>query len=376
MPRLGWDWWWWLLILNHPERPEECRQLMVLWSTKETPLIDVSGREWIPEGKPNYDSEGGFSLSGMIAAWWFDGDRMWEPLTLRNRKMAVIPANHNLWPDEVIKSGAGALIPLDDDDLSMGMRSDASSFWLNLSSDKDMKNDGAPSKFSFDITPWNKPLSTAQRFYKNYANGIGYDILRLQGSKVKGEVDGEKHEGTAYFQKVRVQAPSIPWYWGMLHFDDGSYLDWFIPHLSFSVTSSNSRPWALRDIGKLAVSTSGVFHDVERKRTEKFNQVRLTNYPSNLREGGFGKWPEAPLPKFNIEMWNGRTRIRLEVQAISRAHWSFNQPTRGGMVSHLTYNEYPLKVQKICIDDEKGQRRKSNWNRISGNAEHSWGLLH
>ena len=39
-------------------------------------------------------------------------------------------------------------------------------------------------------------------------------------------------EGTAYFQKVTVQAPSVPWFWGMVHFDDGSYLDWFMPHLT------------------------------------------------------------------------------------------------------------------------------------------------
>ena len=49
-----------------------------------------------------------------------------------------------------------------------------------------------------------------------------------------GSVDGEKFEGTGYFQKVSVQAPTFPWFWGMLHFDDGSYLDWFMPHISFS----------------------------------------------------------------------------------------------------------------------------------------------
>ncbi|GIR00415.1 MAG: hypothetical protein CM15mP9_1180 [Methanobacteriota archaeon] len=54
--------------------------------------------------------------------------------------------------------------------------------------------------------------------------------------------------GTAYFQKVCVQAPSPPWFWGMLHFDDGSYIDWFVPHISPTLTAKDSRQWKKRDI--------------------------------------------------------------------------------------------------------------------------------
>ena len=46
------------------------------------------------------------------------------------------------------------------------------------------------------------------------------------------------------------------------------------------------------------------------------------------------------------------------------------------MVSHLTYNEYPLELLRISILDEKGLRTKKDYSWIHGNAEHSWGLLH
>ena len=82
------------------------------------------------------------------------------------------------------------------------------------------------------------------------------------------------------------------------------------------------------------------------------------------------------LPTFNIRVWNGRTQVGVQVRAVSRAHWTFDQPTRGGMKSHLTYNEYPLDVVKLEIDDEKGVRTRKDWGTIRGNAEHSWGLLH
>ena len=82
------------------------------------------------------------------------------------------------------------------------------------------------------------------------------------------------------------------------------------------------------------------------------------------------------LPKFRVRLWNETTKISLEVRAASRAKWTFDQPTRAGMVSHLTYNEYPLELLRISISDEQGLRTKNDYSWIHGNAEHSWGLLH
>ena len=80
-----------------------------------------------------------------------------------------------------------------------------------------------------------------------------------------------------------------------------------------------------------------------------------------MSEGDHAHHPGAPLPKFHIKMWNGRTKMELTVQAIERAHWTFNQPTRGGMTSHLTYNEYPLKLERLRIKDEFGIRKETDY---------------
>jgi hypothetical protein len=40
---LTWDWWWWLVMLEDPDGKPSGRQLMVLWSTKDNPLVEVSG---------------------------------------------------------------------------------------------------------------------------------------------------------------------------------------------------------------------------------------------------------------------------------------------------------------------------------------------
>jgi hypothetical protein len=42
----------------------------------------------------------------------------------------------------------------------------------------------------------------------------------------------------------------------------------------------------------------------------------------------------------------------------------------------LTYNEYPLEVRTLRLEDEQGVRTEADFEWIRGNAEHAWGLLH
>ena len=119
-----------------------------------------------------------------------------------------------------------------------------------------------------------------------------------------------------------------------------------------------------------------MFHDAKHQRTERFARVNVEKIASTQRESEHGEHPGAPLPQFTVHMWNGRTSIKLQVQAVDRAHWHFDQPTRGGLWSHLTYNEYPLEVRRLRLEDEHGVRTEADFSWIRGNAEHAWGLLH
>ena len=372
---LTWDWWWWLVMLRNPDNPDQSKQLMTLWSTKDTPYIEVDNHPWIPEGTPNTDSDGGMILAGMVAAWYFDGEKMWDPIVLKSTKMLALNSEHKLWSGERSK-GDGAIIPICEKDLSMGLENSCKSFWLKLESDDEFVEKGAPKKFDLKFEPWNKAVSTVKNAHKKYSAEMGYDILRIHGALASGKIDGEKVSGTAYFQKVCVQAPSPPWYWGMLHFSDGSYLDWFVPHIATSLAMSTDKPWSSLDSEIIPLSTGGLFHDIKNDRTEVFSNVKVKKTRGIELEDKNSDHPYAELPHFEIEMWNSRTTIVVGVQAISRAKWNFDQPTRGGIISHLTYNEYPLKVTGLAIDDSKGIRTKNDWEWITGNAEHSWGLLH
>ena len=287
--------------------------------------------------------------------------------------MAVVGDEHPLWPDEGDGLGAGAVVPIDSENLSMGMSPGNESMWVSLSSDREARSRGAPSNFEAHLTPWWGPPSELTYRNNEIALGMGYDILRLQGMKSRLVVDGEEFEGTAYFQKVTVQAPSVPWFWGMLHFDDGSYLDWFMPHITPLSTAKDDKPWRKRDTTRIPLKEAGIFHDRVRGETHEFDhcKVELTKSADGLLDG-----EGNILPDFRIRMWNDTTRVDLRISAYSRARWTFDQPTRGGMVSHLTYNEYPFEVTSISIHDEMGERTESDYEWMHGNAEHSWGFLH
>ena len=84
----------------------------------------------------------------------------------------------------------------------------------------------------------------------------------------------------------------------------------------------------------------------------------------------------AVISGFKIEMATESVKITIDVEAIDRAHWAFEQTTIGGLVSNFTYNEYPLKVVDLLIEDANGKRGASDYEWIRGNAEHSWGILH
>ncbi len=350
---LTWDWWWWLVMLDDDEGNPAGKQLMVLWSTKDNPLVEVNGFPWQPKGRPGFDKNGSIAMDGMVAAWWYDGKKMIEPLVLEESRIIVVAEDHPKWPH---KKG-GIVASNTQKEFSMGLTPKEDRFWLTLDTDE--------GKFELNMKPWNRAMSSLKVAQAEYGMGMGYGISRLHGAICDGTIDGMDVKGTAYFQKVCVQAPSPPWYWGMLHFDDGSYIDWFVPHISPTITAKNSRPWKKRDFTHYPLSEGGLFHDVNRKRSERFSQVKVDK---TCNAHG--------LPIFHVHMWNGVTEIRIEAEAVTRAHWTFDQPTIGGLKSHLTYNEYPLRINKIEIDDEQGIRTRKDWDVIRGNAEHSWGILH
>ena len=92
--RLSWWWWWVLVLIPDPKNPSRSKQLMVLWSSKDTSAIRVSGHWWTPGASRRIDDHGGHTMSGMVCAWWYDGEKMHEPLLMKECKMVSLDDKH------------------------------------------------------------------------------------------------------------------------------------------------------------------------------------------------------------------------------------------------------------------------------------------
>ena len=148
-----------------------------------------------------------------------------------------------------------------------------------------------------------------------------------------------------------------------------------MPHVSPMWTVTDEKPWRLRDVFRTPNIGTGVFHDRKGGKTHSFDncEVKLsmpTEKDALLDDDG------NPLPRFNVKVWNDQSSVTIQVRAASRAKWVFDQPTRASWVSHLTYNEYPLEVESIRVEDGSEVRTLDDYQWIHGNAEHAWGVLH
>ena len=64
--------------------------------------------------------------------------------------------------------------------------------------------------------------------HREYPGGFNYQLIRLNKLDLTGKVDGKNVKGTAYFQRVLLNSPAIPWYWGVYHFEKGAKRDLFV----------------------------------------------------------------------------------------------------------------------------------------------------
>jgi hypothetical protein len=187
-------------------------------------------------------------------------------------------------------------------------------------------------------------------YHKNRILGnMGYNILRLNHFDLSGKVDGKKITGTGYFQRVFVNAPSVPWFWGCFHFENGGMLTYFNPRV-FGVSIK-------KDIAFFDGKDMHRFRDIKVRRSDA---------------GG-----EFERPEFHISGEDGKESIEFTVSSYEHSSWTFRKKTRGIIPNKLVYNEYPAWIRHIRLTDKAtGKiRTEKDFGAAIGNAEHTTGML-
>ena len=336
---LTWWWWWWLFFIDNPANPDRPRQLMILWSTKNCKKVRIDHYDW----KRKHDIEKASNVlkfNGMAAAWYFDGKQMHDPLLLDEHEL------HCQW------DGNGGKLQTDEN---------IRSFEGN---DREYKvrivHEGQ--EFDFRLLPWTKFQSEPHYSGRKYVGKLGYDILKIRGVKLEGRIGNEKVTGTAYFQKVMVNAPAVPWYWGMFHFQDGSYFDYFMPHVGLQCLRRSDSPKSTWDGGHAFMARNAQFFHEPTGRHYVFKDAEIRKTVLN------------GLPVFVLLARNGKVELKVSMNAYSRACWKFQQKFLG-LNTKLFYNEYPTDLLDFELKDGDKIITKKELGKSVGNTEHAWGML-
>jgi hypothetical protein len=313
MPKEAWWWWFWLFFFDNPKNPEKPRQLMILWSTKNTREIDCNGLRL--KIKPFKDRR---NLCGAVAAWYFDGENM-------NHNLILEQCNINL--------------------SNKGIYSDSSTptcFYVDK--DKNIVKIGDDFEFIAEIKnkhEFIKPIYQSS----TYIGDKGYSMIKLNHLKFSGRIRNKPIHGSAYFQRIFLSVPPPNWYWGIFHFENGGVLSYFNPHL----------------LGKSLKKDISFFDGEE---MHKFSDMSVSR-------------SDESTPTFTITGENKQEKIKFIVNSYSHSSWTFKKKFLKIIPNKLIYNEYPAVISDLKLTDKKTGKNivLKDLGYSVGNAEHTTGFL-
>lgn len=313
IPDGAWWWWFWLFFIDDPAKVEKPRQFMILWSTKNQEEINCNNK--VIELDPG---EGRDKLSGIVAAWYFDGQDMHHNFILGQSDL------HFRDREVFSESPRETSFSVSDEERKVKV-GDEFEFVARESGDH---------RFS-DLT-----------HYKNtFIGDKGYEMMKQNRLDLKSIINGEESHGSAYFQRVFVNAPAPSWYWGIFHFEDGGILTYYNP--SF--------------MGK-SIKEDISFYDGE--RLYEIGDVEVE------RKGN-------RLPEFRVRGEEEGKEVDFNVKSYSHSSWNFKRKAFKFLPTRLEYNEYPARISDFRFEDKNSGEKitKDDLGKSVGNAEHTLGFM-
>jgi hypothetical protein len=106
--------------------------------------------------------------------------------------------------------------------------------WLDLNSEK--------VGLELSMQRWKDMMAELVPTGKNFIGNMGYSMLKYRALLSSGKIRvGETEtsvKGRSYFQKVRMSSITPCWYWATVQWDNGAYLQYFLPHLGIPIAQA------------------------------------------------------------------------------------------------------------------------------------------
>jgi hypothetical protein len=345
LPNRTWWWWWFIFFFRNEANPDRTKQMVILWGTRNCRKLVVNDHVWHHDGGV-VEGPDGLAFEGITAGWYYDGVTMRDPLFVDDGRMRTEWAEGG----GTLRFQDGGTALLDATRRPYRLRVDRPEVAVDLSLDH-----------------WTDALSGITPTGKTYLRHLGYTMHKIRGSRVRGTVavGGAEEEvvGTAYFQKVRINSPTSPWYWGVFQTGNASYIDYFMPHVgppALRRSADHRSPW---DWGERPLSRSFQFLDGEDGTLHRIRNVRIERRYAD------------DLPVFRLRGREAGREVDMVMEAYARAYWKIEQPFLGLFRSVLYYNEYPVNVTRFAFRDGGKVVRLEDLGRVVGNCEHAWGMV-
>jgi hypothetical protein len=196
---------------------------------------------------------------------------------------------------------------------------------------------------------------------------MGYSMLKYRALSSSGKIRVGNVEtpvnGRSYFQKVRISSITPCWYWGTVQWDNGGYLQYFLPHVGIPMLRRSISHKSKMDWGEKMLTKTLNFYDPREGKEYITKNIKIT------------KRYENDLPIFNVNASSGDCELNIEMATYARCCWNISQPLIGSLWHGIFYNEYPARV--INFEFKSGLQTANNidFGRSYCNCEHTWGTV-
>jgi len=237
---------------------------------------------------------------------------------------------------------------------------------------------GSPADFELDVSSekvgielsmqrWKDTMAELVPTGRNFIGNMGYSMLKYRGLLSSGKIRVGGIEtpvkGRSYFQKVRISSMTPCWYWATVQWDNGAYLQYFLPHIGIPMLRRSISHESAMDWGEKMVSKTLNFYDPEEEKEYFMEDIRIT------------KRYENDLPIFSVNAFSDEAELSIEMATYARCCWDISQPLIGPIWHGIFYNEYPARVTDFRF--KSGTRRIGNEDlgKSYCNCEHTWGTV-
>ncbi len=342
-----WWWWFWVFFIENKNNKGLPQQLMILWSTKNEKEINCNDRLLKINTEINVHKNKSF-FDGTAAAWFFDGKKMHENFILEQGEITLTKKPASLISNSKNKTSFYE----EKDKFIVKINKEDNKFVFNLKLE--------------DNNKFVAPIIKKSSYFRG---AFGHEVLRIPRLSFTGAIKNKEKKqninGTAYFQKVIVNAPVSPWYWGIFHFNKGSILSYFNPHIGTAVLKDNLTKKLLSK-GNISVKQTAYFFDKKTMKRYDFEKIKIKKETNKQNQ-----------PVFKVSAENKDFKLLFTVDCYADAFWKFEKKFLGLIRMRLKYNEYPAKIIQFSLQDKQGNQLVTikDLGIGIGNAEHSWGAL-